>query len=452
VEAAATGFQAREATVASFSIRFKPIFPLMLGGLVVRLLLALLPGFGIDIGTFEAWSRQLAQDGPWNFYSSDFFTDYAPGYMYVLMFIGKIDQSVHFTNDQYEYVLKLPSIAADMASAYLLYLLLERQRMGVRLGAVAIYVAFPAALLIGPVWGQVDSLLAFFLLLTVYFVARDRPVAGAVAYTIGFLTKPQAVAALPFIAFWVLRQHPSQVREPVPRVWLECVGAALVTFLVLITPFFTDHPWGIIGQLYDATNVENYRVNSFWAYNFWNVFGIFESGFRCDVPVSQCAAGAHPTEIFGLYTRYWGLLLTGVSLVAIIGTLWRARGTGHLALGVALSVLAFYMFMTRMHERYVFAAFLPLLAACALIHSRALWAGFVSLAVIHVLNLYHVYEYYYPDSLHVQRLYHFLEESDLQGTGLETLQIFSILMVASFLAVLATAYALGRRKIRAKAA
>src|SRR3989442_7051633 len=65
---------------------------LMAIGLMLRLLLAFLPGFGVDIGTFSAWSGQLAHDGPWNFCQTDFFTDYAPGYMYVLTLIGKLNQ------------------------------------------------------------------------------------------------------------------------------------------------------------------------------------------------------------------------------------------------------------------------------------------------------------------------------------------------------------------------
>ena len=98
--------------------------------------------------------------------------------------------------------------------------------------------------------------------------------------------------------------------------------------------------------------------------------------------------------------------------------------------------MAFYFFLTRMHERYIFAAFLPLVVAAALIHSRLLWGMLVILAVSHFANLYHVYGYYYPNDLRIEGLYDWLEKGDLFGTSLpiigrlETLQFFSMVMIA----------------------
>ncbi|HEY5625662.1 MAG TPA: hypothetical protein VIT93_04150 [Dehalococcoidia bacterium] len=421
--------------LVKFSLRLPGIEILLAAGLALRLGLAFLPGFGVDIGTFQAWANSLANDGPWSFYNETSFTDYAPGYMYVLWFIGEANQVFSFTPDQYEYILKVPSIIADIASAYLIYLMLAQQKPGVRLGATAMYVLFPAALLIGPIWGQVDSILAFFLLLSVYYIGRERPVHGAVAFTIGFLMKPQAIAALPFLAFWIIRENWGNWRPIV-----LCTVVPLLVLVVLITPFFELQPWRLVEVLYDATNVANYRVNSFWAYNFWNFGGLFDQGFKCDLPGS-CGGNAG-TEWFGVATRYWGLSFFLLAIAAVVGSLRKAQGTGYLALGVALSVMAFYFFLTRMHERYVFAAFLPLLVAAVLINSRLLWGMFVVLAVSHFVNLYHVYGYYYPNELRVEGIYDWLEKSDLFGVDfpllgrLETVQFFSIIMVVSFLVLL----------------
>ncbi len=422
--------------LVKFSVRLPGVEMLLAAGLVLRLGLAFLPGFGVDIGTFQAWSNSLANDGPRNFYNETSFTDYAPGYMYVLWAIGEANQIFGFTPDQYEYILKIPSIIADIASAFLIYRLLADQKPGVRLGATALYLFFPAALWIGPIWGQVDSILAFFLLLSVYYIGRDKPVHGAVAFTIGFLMKPQAIAALPFLAFWIIRDNWGDW-----RLLALCTVVPLLVMLVLITPFFEYQPWRLVEVLYDASNVANYRVNSFWAYNFWNVGGLFEQGFQCD----SCG-GTEGTTWFGIETRYWGLGFFFLAMGGVIFSLRKAQGTGYLALGVALSVMAFYFFLTRMHERYVFAAFLPLLVAVVLINSRLLWGLFVILAVSHFINLYHVYGYYYPNDLRIEGIYDWLEKGDLFGTSLpllgrlETVQFFSIVMVVSFLVLLVGTY------------
>ncbi len=451
---------AGEASLIRFSVRIPAIAPLLLAGLVLRLALAFLPGFGVDIGTFTAWSNDLAVNGPWDFYRPDFFADYAPGYLHVLWLLGELNQQLHLTGDQFEYVLKLPSIAADLGSAWLIYVVLASQRMRVRLAVVAAYLAFPPALFIGAIWGQVDSILSFFLLLSVYYIGTNHPVRGAVAYTIGFIVKIQAIAALPFLAFWILRDQinlspkPGQPMIANPKVLAMCVVAPLAALMVVITPFFELEPWRLFDVMEHATKTENYRVNSFWAYNFWNTGGLFEMGFRCDG--SQCpdpppGTPDRATFWWGVATRWWGLGMFIIAIAAIIFTFRNARGTGFLALGTALSVLAFYLFMTRMHERYAFAAFLPFLVACALIQSRVLWATFVAASAIHFFNLYHVYEYYYPNELLWQRGYDWLAHGDFLGTGKETVQVLSWAFVLCFIIALATAFALSLQRDRTEA-
>ncbi|MEE8370022.1 MAG: hypothetical protein V3S00_04550, partial [Dehalococcoidia bacterium] len=337
-----------------FSVAVKPIAIVLLAGLILRLALATLPGFSVDLGSFRAWSVQLASSGPWNFYDTGFFADYAPGYLYVLWFIGTANRFLQFDAGQFDYVLKLPSVFADLASAFLLYRLLEGQRPLARLAGPALYLLFPATLLIGPVWGQVDSILALFLLLTIYYVSKGRPVRGAVAFTVAFLVKPQAVAALPFLAFWYLKNFPLAMV-------MRASAIALGVGVLLVLPFFPDSPWGIVDRLADAANIETYRVNSFWAYNFWGLFGLFKPD---------------DLEYLGFTYRVWGFFLFAVAMALVILAFSRSRGdnAGALALGTALSVLVFYLFLTRMHERYLFPFFLPFLAAALLTQSRLLWA------------------------------------------------------------------------------
>ncbi len=375
----------------SFSVRASPILLVLTLGLLVRLGAAALPGFGIDLGAFQFWSVNLAEQGPWNFYSDDFFSDWAPGYLYVLWFIGGLDSIFQFSGDQFWYILKLPSIAADIASAYLLYRILEGQKEGIRLGAAALYLLHPVVLLVGPVWGQVDSLLAFFLLLTVYYLARGRTVAAAVVYTVGFLVKPLAIGALPVFVFWGLRDEIRQVLPTLPetaeplsravafgrslaaRVW-PAVAAALSAALLLLLPFFPSNPLAIFGQLQDATEV--YPFNSFYAFNFWGVTGWLKSD---------------QLTFLGLAYRWWGIVLYAAASISIIWTFRDAKGPGPLALGTALSVLAFFLFMTRMHERYLFASILLLMTAGFAMNARAIWAALAVLSVVQFFNVYYAY-------------------------------------------------------------
>ena len=520
-EAGAAGLASNDTSSAGssveFAIRLPAIALVLAGGLVLRLFLAFLQSFQIDTGTFHAWSDQLAANDPWNFYDTDFFTDYAPGYMYVLWLFGELNQLFNFSLSTFEYILKLPSIAADLASAYVLYLFLKDQKPAYRVGAAALYLVFPPVLLIGPIWGQVDSLLALFLLLSIYFIGRERPVAGALAFTIGFLIKPQIIAALPFLAFWIMRRcrsgapiQPSTqlitglsilalgtvgllLVDEEPRAayrlvfggviavggieglrgfaglaldrwqssnglpmrhfllsfpsWYQAVGLSLALAVALIVPFFTYKPWEIIAQLYDANEV--YPVNSFFAYNVWtSAFWTdgLATGFRPDV------AGIEPGQgtILGVDHRVWAIALFLSSSAAIIWIMWKSQGMGALALGTALCVLAFYIFMTRMHERYLFAFFLPFLAAAVALNSRVLLGLFAALGTIHFLNLYHVYVYYQCDATHSCEIrwtafYRWFEQTSNLGTGWDTVQLLSVLLVAALPILFAAAYAVANR-------
>jgi Gpi18-like mannosyltransferase len=517
------GIVATRRSSLPFSFVVEGIWVVLAAGLVLRLILAFLPGFGVDIGLFTYWSEQLARSGPWDFYDQDFFTDYAPGYMYVLLVIGKLDQWFDFSPATMEYVLKVPAIAADLASAYILWKLLEGKKPEMRILAPTIYLLLPPVLLIGPIWGQVDSVLAFFLLLSVYFISRDRPVWGAVAFTIGFLVKPQAVAALPILAFWIMKSHPPQwvrpsggslawlagcliagigtvaavgfqvsenpdaaraalfvalfgvvilvvrlVADPggadggdsvapfqgipaVPRLWVHITGICVVLLLILIIPFFVFEPWDFIDHMRGSTEV--YKVNSFWAFNFWNMFGLFESGFKPDVGGIEAGQG----DTYGIENRIWGLALFAISTVTILAAFRKKEGAGWLSLGVALSVLAFYMFVTRMHERYMFPVLLPMLAACFLIEGRlrwrlVLWGLFTIVAATHFFNLYHVYMYYNPNELKWERIYNIFANGDFLSTGLETVQVLSAVLFVALIALIAYVFAYRRAPARSEAA
>lgn len=45
-------------------------------------------GFRVDVGDFTAWAQWLASLGPGGFYAPGYFSDYPPGYLYVLWLLG----------------------------------------------------------------------------------------------------------------------------------------------------------------------------------------------------------------------------------------------------------------------------------------------------------------------------------------------------------------------------
>jgi Gpi18-like mannosyltransferase len=410
------------------------------GALVIRLALAELPGFASDVGLFRLWAEQLSAGGLGDFFAGDDPTkDYAPGYLYVLWLFGELSSVFHFTAGQWDYVLKLPPIAADLGSAVLLYLLVRRRSEEWGLLSAAVYLVLPPVLLIGAIWGQADSLLAFFVLFAIYFLDRNRPVAAGLAFTVGFFVKPQIVAVLPIFAFWLVRDWP-------PRTWLRVAGWSTVLAIGLAWPFFPSLlPWRPLHELasHVADSADRYPYNSSFADNFWMGFPDFAG--RCDVHVCHdpvTGAVSAGSEYLGLTTRTWGLALYLLSSAAVIVILRRTRSTEFLALGTSLCALGFFVFMTRMHERYLFPYFLPALVACSLLRSAALWRAFAVLATVHFLNLYDVYVSF--GDLRITSVDEWLESRDVWGTGLATSQALAIVVCTTFAALLVETMRLAR--------
>jgi dolichyl-phosphate-mannose-protein mannosyltransferase len=351
----------RESLLSLIGIR--PIWLVLLAGLLVRLWLAnAVEGVPADLRLYVTWGNEIANDGPFHFY--DTWKDYLPGYLYVLGGIALLAKWFSFNEQTHWYVIKVASILADLGSAYVLYLFLAPKPERIRLLAAAFYLCLPSVLIVSAAWGQSDSFLALPLFLSVYFISRGRPVASAVSFTIAFMVKMLAIAAFPLFVIWILRDYK-------PKVWLQCAAASGLLAFAIVWPFFPDHPWDFFDQAYKSTS--NFTFAALFTYNLWGAFG----WFRQD-----------SIEVFGVSWHTWGEIftVTGEALVAL--AFYRARSPGAYALGVAMAMLTSFAFLSRMHERYIFAAFLPFLAACFFYNRISLWVSFLVLSAIEFCGIF----------------------------------------------------------------
>ena len=70
----------------------KSLIPFLVIALLIRAYLLFLPAFKIDIDAWIAWSLRLHDVGFTNFYSPTYFSDYLPGYLYILYLIGFVQK------------------------------------------------------------------------------------------------------------------------------------------------------------------------------------------------------------------------------------------------------------------------------------------------------------------------------------------------------------------------
>lgn len=182
---------------------------LILLALIFRILLNRFSrGFYSDINLFLSWAESLYKSGPENLYAPGSSCDYPPGYMYVLWPLGGIIEWLKGIGADFTLtalIIKLPAMICDVLTSLIIYFVAsEKQDERTSLFIMAIYLFNPAVLLNSSAWGQVDSVLALFVLLTVYLIYKGRVCFSYFIFCIGFIFKPQMLFIAPIILLGII--------------------------------------------------------------------------------------------------------------------------------------------------------------------------------------------------------------------------------------------------------
>ena len=308
-------------------------------GVVARLLVARSPGFPSDVGTFMAWAERLAAIGPGRFYEPGYFSDYPPGFLYVLWLLGRL-----FDGDLLRAAVKMISIPADIAIAVLLARLVWRHAgRGAAVLAAGLWSLQPAPIFAGPFWGQVDAVGTLPLLAALLAAGARRWILAGTLAALATMIKPQFTIALGVV---LVAAAVSYVRDRDWRPGLRAAGAAAITLVLLALPFGLGV--GAFAALIRSAS-ETYPYTSLYAFNIWAIVGDFWK----------------PDDA---YVVTGGVLLAVGLLASVIPLWWRRDTAALLAVGAA-AAMAFYFLPTRAHERYLFPA-LALLLPFAVLRRR----------------------------------------------------------------------------------
>jgi len=310
---------------------------LIIAGLWIVKTLALLAfeGFGVDVGTYQAWALQIASQGPAHTYQEGYFLDYPPGYLYALWIAGFIARSFGAGGTPLRIIVESPSLIADVLLAIAIFAYVRGTDMR-RLALVAMLMAAlnPALLFDTVVWGQSDSVLAMVMWLAVIAsLSREYEISWALA-ALSVLIKPQGLMALPVLGLWLLFEGDYWA-------WLRAAVVGIGIFIIGIAPFQIGHPWNWIINLYGST-AAYYHETSVNAFNFMALIG----GLRQQD--SGTLAG------ISFFTLGMAMLVPLYAFVAYI--LWRTRTATSLFYATFVALFGFFMFAPRMHERYLYPA------------------------------------------------------------------------------------------------
>lgn len=345
--------------------------------ITIRIILLVLPSFKIDMTDWQAWTARLVEVGPAKFYSPTFFADYFPGYLYFLWVIGSLFNHLtpfNFFNKEFELTLKFITTIFDCLTAFYIFKIVRIYQKKLAYLATFSYLANPALIFNSSIWGQVDGILTFFLILSTYNLVELRGyVKWSFAAAFSVLIKPQALAILPVTLLYLIKNFKRK------SIFLSILILAGLVITASI-PFFSADPLLGLFKLFGKT-AAGYPYTSLYAFNFWAVVGWWQ-----------------PDDIKRLLFSYqnWGMVLYFLFLFIAIFPIIKKRHlkNGSMYLIIALSLLIFFLFPTRVHERYLFPFFAFFLLAVFILKSLKLFFVYLFLSLIHLINLWYVYFYY----------------------------------------------------------
>jgi len=225
----------------------------------------------------------------------------------------------------------------------------------------------PAIIYISTVWGQIESITLFFLLLSLYFFFQKGERSyylSHLSFVLAALIKQTALWLLPvYLIIWFKKKD--------LRSFFQGLLLQLITFLLLYFPFTGNLTQSF--SLYLATLSGSSSVIADAAWNLWSLF--YPSTLSDSI------------ALLGLPLRYWsiGLLALGYSFVSL--RLYRQNDRKNIFLSMfLLSLLAFFL-QTRVHERHLAPALIFLFLVN--FHRPQLkYLSLFSLSLFHFLNLY----------------------------------------------------------------
>jgi Gpi18-like mannosyltransferase len=413
----------------------------LVAAFIFRLFLIRFPYmFTLDVNTFRAWGDTIVKVGPTHFYDKTW-SDYPPLFMYFLWIWGLIQQPFTHSSVMTVQWAKLPGCIADIANAAMIFYLLKG-RVAIRSAyRTAVFYAFnPVTLFVSAIWGQVDAVVTFFMLLVMAAVLGNKLVRSAALGAATVLVKPQGLFMLPvvFFSLW-WRNHVKR--------WPLAIGAGLVTAWLILLPA-TWHKlagsvptgWGfnlpalVIEPFFwfskqMSSTGNNYPYSTVNAFNIWML------------PPPNEAWKPDSRLLFGIQHYTWGLALTAACLLLVGWYLWKNRalaGPFQYFLAASVTLTGFYMLATRMHERYIFPAiaFLALAQACNR-RLRWLYWGFT---ITSFLSISYIFFFYNDQSAWVEGLKNMMNEGRMLGSlklsGMVVLSLLNVWLFGELLSFL----------------
>jgi Gpi18-like mannosyltransferase len=388
------------------------IIPLLIIGLFLRLLLMSLVTWHPDLNNHIDWGIRFLALGPEKFYENIFWGVSWPnqplGTMLLFAICAYLKQifftSIEFINQNipifpsfiipyleqnlHAWMVKLPFILSDIGLAYLIFKVVNHLKPRYAIIASSLFLFNPAVIYNSTIWGQTDSLINLLALSGLLLIFNRKYFFGIILFLSSFLFKLSLIIYLPIFAILLFKQ----IKD-----WRKFIFPLLSFFVFiyfLATPFaFGDKtPFDWLWYLYEnRVLVRQGSMLNGNAFNFWFLL------FGVDFSRSEFTT-------FGPITyQLWSRIILALFLLPICLKFFKAKlNLNSLLAATLLTAFGSFIFLTNMHERYLYPIF-PIATILVFLKPNFIsLTTYFSLSFIHLINMYNLW--FYPQLPFVENL------------------------------------------------
>lgn len=371
-------------TVSSY-LKGKRILLIFAAAFLIRCLCAcLVRGFINDTACFAGWANLAFENGLGEFYSSGTFTDYPPGFIYVLWVIGAIFSifKIPYLSAPCLLLLKLPAILCDMATGFLIYKVAKRTMdEGHTAFFSAVYLFNPAVFLNSSLWGQVDAVFTLCVLFMCLYLSEGKTIPAYIAFGIGILVKPQTLVFTPVLLCGIFDHVILKSFSWRKFFHNLCAGLCVIfSMLLLCVPFELGQ---VISQ-YTST-LSSYPYIAVNAFNLWGFFGL--NWISQDTKL-----------LFFTYGQWGTVIIIAITLLSAYFFFKNRRNPSRYFTTAAFLIISMFLFSVRMHERYLFPAMALLLFAYITRPVQEIFLCYTGFTVLHFYNTAYILYFYDPSN------------------------------------------------------
>lgn len=327
----------------------RPIFFVLLLGLLIRLIFIPNTGFIADISFWKSWGLAANDHGiVWTAHNTNI--NYPPGFIYVLWWMGKTYSFFADPHNFYEFwdagnllfltIVKIPAIISDILIGICIYIftkkvLKEEKSKNSRLPLIltSLFLFNPVVILDSAIWGQVESFGMIFTILCVFLILKGKPGLGTFIFMIGCLMKLQNIIYIPLIYFFIFRNLGLEAL-------IRSIFTSLISFVVIVFPFIHANDMERVLLLLTVNN-DYFPWLSLHAHNPWWILANGEMMAPDKILVLGIANAKQVGLIF--FSSIYALLLI---------FLWKKPNPANFIISLGIAIFAFFLFSTQSHERY----------------------------------------------------------------------------------------------------